>query len=182
VTPLKVFAAGVSGLLLIPVLVFGAFAGGLGSASSDAVVTTGDVSELARAVLSDPAIHLTTKARADVLAGIVDARVLQVLLLVAQTHELSLVGPLVTGHSHYVKGTTRVSNHVFGRAVDIMAIDGSPVSQSNASAREVIAEILAFSAPLTPDEVGGPWIIRVGTRSSFTNADHQDHIHVGYDR
>jgi hypothetical protein len=174
-------AGGLSGLLLIPVLVFGAFTGGFGSTSSDAAVTAGDVSELARALLSDPAIHLTANARSDVLAGVVDPRVLQVLLLVAQTHELSLVGPVVTGHSYYVKGTTRVSNHVFGRAVDILAVDGSPVSPSNFAAREVVAEILAFAAPLKPDEVGGPWVVRVGTRSSFTNADHQDHIHVGYD-
>ena len=180
-TPVKVIAAGLSGLLLIPVLVFGAFAGSFGNAPSTDVMA-GDASELAAAVLADTAIHLTSNARSDVRAGVMDARILHVLLLLAQTHELSRVGPLVTGHSYYVKGTSRVSNHASGRAVDILAIDGWPVSPGNSAARDVMAELLAISAPLTPDEVGGPWVVHGGVRSSFTNADHQDHIHFGYDR
>lgn len=186
-TALKVIGACLAGLLLlIPVLVLGAVVGGFGDGSASAVppagtaVPGGDSAELARAVLSHPAIHLTHAARGDVSSGLVDPRVLGVLLLVAQTHELGLVGPLVTGHSYYVKGTTRVSNHIFGRAVDIGGVDGMPVSPANEAAREVMEELLTLPDLLVPDEVGGPWLVSVGARSSFTNADHQDHIHLGY--
>lgn len=186
-TVLKVIGACLAGLLLIPVLVLGAVAGGFGDGSASAVppadvsVFDGDPGDLAQAVLSHPAIHLIGAARSDVEAGVVDARVLQLLLLLAQTHELGPVGPFVTGHSYYVKGTTRVSNHVYGRAVDILGVDGMPVSPANEAAREVMEQILTFPEPLAPDELGGPWVITVGSRSSFADAAHRDHIHAGHD-
>jgi hypothetical protein len=175
VTPLKVIAASLAGLLLIPVLVIGAVAGGFGN-------TTGAVDgDVIAAVLGDPHIRFTPAARADVKSGSIDARILEVLLLLAQDHELAPVGPLITGHTYFVKGTTRVSNHASGRAVDIIGVDGGPVSPTNGAARAVVEEALTLPAPLAPDEVGGPWIVQAGARLSFTNADHQDHIHIGYD-
>jgi len=184
VTPLKVIATSLAGLLLLPVLVIGAVAGGFdngASATGDTRTFTGDASELVAAVLSDAAIRLTPAARGDVEASGVDPRVLEVLLALAQSHELAPVGPLITGHSNFVKGTTRVSNHVYGRAVDILGVDGEPVSPWNAAARDVMEQALSLPSPLTPDEVGGPWILSVGNRSSFTTADHQNHIHIGYE-
>jgi hypothetical protein len=167
--------------MLIPVLVLGAMAGGSAGTPHSNGATDGEQSELEHAVLSDPAINLTQSARGDIEAGRVDSRVLHVLLLLAQSHELGPVGPFVTGHSFYVKGTTRVSNHVYGRAVDILGVGDEAVSPTNEGARAVMVELLALSEPLVPDEVGGPWIVQVGGRTSFTNADHQDHIHLGYD-
>jgi len=181
-TSFKVIAAAFAGLLLIPVLVIGAVAGGFGDGSvSTPSADIGDPGDLAQAVLDHPAIGLTASARGDVASGAIDPRVLEVLLLVAQTHELAPVGPLITGHSYYVKGTTRVSNHVSGRAVDILGIDGAHVSPTNEAAREVMEAILTLPAPLLPDELGGPWVISNGSRSSFTNAEHQDHVHFGWD-
>ena len=180
-TTLKVIAAVFAGLLLLPVLVISAVAGGFGDSSGSVPSgAVGDAGDLVQAVLHNPAIALTPAARTDVISGAIDPRVLEVLLLVAQTHELAPVGPLITGHSYYVKGTTRVSNHVFGRAVDIMGVDGAPVSPANEAAREVMHEILTLDPPLAPDELGGPWVISVGGRTSFTNAEHQDHIHIGW--
>lgn len=185
-SPLKVLAASLAGLLLLPVLVISAVAGGLGSAhrSDDQVATaaSGDVIELAGAVLSNPNIELMPNARTDVAAHRVDPRVLQVLVILAGSHRLAPVGPMITGHSYFVAGTTRVSNHVSGRAVDILGVDGAAVTSSNAGARRVIEEALSLPAPLTPHEIGGPWIVRIRSRASFTDADHQDHIHIGYDR
>lgn len=186
-TPLKFIGACLAGALMIPVLVLGAIAGGSGDGSASAIAPPGlatlpdDPTDLAHAVLSHAAIALTEAARRDVESGVVDPRVLQVLLLVAQTHELAPVGPIVAGHSYYVKGTTRVSNHVHGRAVDILGVDGASVSPTNEAAREVMEQILSLPEPLLPDELGGPWVVGVGSRSSFTNADHQDHLHFGWD-
>jgi hypothetical protein len=183
VTPIKILASCLAAIMLLPVLVISAVAGGMGAHDSPPSVPTlsGDYGDLVSAVLSNHNIGFTPNARADVAAGRIDSRVLQILLVLSESHELAPVGPLITGHSYFVKGTTRVSNHVFGRAVDILGVDGAPVSRWNAGARRVIEEALSLAPPLGPDEVGGPWIVTIGSRSSFTNPDHQDHIHIGFD-
>ena len=83
----------------------------------------GDRAALAAAVLSNPNIELRPEAEADVRAGRVDPRVLAVLLALADRFSLAGVGPFVSGHSYYVAGTNRPSNHAFGRAVDIGTIN-----------------------------------------------------------
>jgi hypothetical protein len=92
--------------------------------------------ELEAMVLSNPRITFTSEAAGDLAEGRVDPRVLQVLLFLGERHELGSVGPLITGHSYYVAGTTTPSNHAFGRAVDISVIDGQPVSVYNQAARD----------------------------------------------
>lgn len=178
-TALKVIAGSLGGLLLIPVLVIGAVAGGFGDVDEiDANAGLG-VGELEAAVLEHPGIHLTSPARSDVAAGSIDPRVLQLLLLLAQSYELGPVGPLISGHSYYVKDTTRVSNHMFGRAVDILGVNGAPVSPSNAAAREVMEAILTLPESMQPDELGGPWVLTNGRLWTFTQ-DHLDHVHAGW--
>jgi len=176
----RAFAAGLAGLLLIPVLVLGAVAGGFGDVNDSIELPAEDLGELEAAVLAHPAIHFTDAARGDVEAGLIDPRVLRVLLLVAQIHELGPVGPLITGHSYYVKDTLRVSNHMFGRAVDILGVDGAPVSPANPGAREVMEAILALPEFMQPHELGGPWVLTNGRLWTFTK-DHLDHIHAGWD-
>jgi hypothetical protein len=131
-------------------------------------------------VLTDPRIGLRPEARGDVAAGRIDPRVLQVLLFLAERHHLSSVGPLITGHSYYVRGTTRPSNHAFGRAVDIPVIDGVPVSVANPAALDAMEMVLTLSPPLLPDELGGPWLLHNPSVRTFTK-DHGDHIHIGWD-
>lgn len=130
-------------------------------------------------VLSNPRIAFRPQARMDVEAGRVDPRVLGLLQVLSQRFEVGGVGPFKSGHSYYVAGTRHVSNHSFGRAVDIFRIDGRPVSSSNASAREAVLLILGLQKPLRPDETGSPW--RFPASGSFTDRAHWDHIHVGWD-
>lgn len=134
---------------------------------------------LARAVLESPNIDLRPDARSDVLRGLVDVRVLAGLLYASQGHHLGYVGPFVTGHSVYVAGTTRVSNHAVGRAVDIPLVDGQPVSPSNAAAREVAERLLMLPGLLEPDELGAPWELPADGTVVFTE-NHDDHLHLGY--
>ncbi|MEX2556590.1 MAG: hypothetical protein WEB06_13310 [Actinomycetota bacterium] len=176
---IKVIAASLAGLLLIPVLVIGAVAGGFGDVDGADANASLSVGELEAAVLAHPAIHLTPNARGDVSSGAIDPRVLRLLLVLAQSFELGPVGPLVSGHSYYVKGTTRVSNHMFGRAIDILGVNGVAVSVSNEAAREVMEAILALPDSLQPDELGGPWLLNNGRLWTFTK-DHLDHIHAGW--
>ncbi|MGH2726443.1 MAG: hypothetical protein ACRDKS_05655, partial [Actinomycetota bacterium] len=74
----------------------------------------------------------------------------------------------------------RVSNHMFGRAVDILGVDGAPVSPTNPAAREVMEAILALPEWMQPHELGGPWVLANGRLRTFTK-DHLDHVHVGWD-
>ena len=126
-------------------------------------------------VLNHPRIGLRPAAAADVEAGRVDPRVLMALLMGATEHRLSHVGPFVSGHTYFVAGTDRPSNHAFGRAVDIPVVDGKPVSKSNKAAQRVVS--LASGAE--PDEIGSPWPdVKPGTHS-FTKG-HDDHLHFGW--
>lgn len=181
---MKVIAGAFASLLLVPVLVIGAIAGGASvpQPNSTASPMRGEFDDLAAEVLANPRIGLTPAARGDVEAGIIDPRILAILLFAAEDHSLDRVGPLVTGHTYYVKGTTRVSNHVFGRAVDILALDGSPVDASNLGARQLMEDLLSLPPELLPDEIGGPWVIQGPSMSSFTDTSHSTHIHSGFDR
>ncbi|MQA76579.1 MAG: transglycosylase SLT domain-containing protein, partial [Solirubrobacterales bacterium] len=122
-----------------------------------ALPALGDPAALERAVLSNPNIELRPEAEADVQAGRVDPRVLAALLALSQHFSLAGVGPFVSGHSYYVAGTNRPSNHAFGRAVDIGSIDGELVSPSNGAARQAALALAALPAPLRPDEIGSPF-------------------------
>jgi hypothetical protein len=137
--------------------------------------------ELEAMVLSNPRIHLGSLAVGDVAEGRVDPRVLQVLLLLAERHDLGSVGPLISGHSYFVAGTTTPSNHAFGRAVDISVIDGRAVSIFNPAARDAMQMVLSLPTPLLPDELGGPWLLPHPSVAVFTR-DHGDHLHIGWDR
>jgi hypothetical protein len=136
--------------------------------------------ELEAMVLSNPRIGLSSLAAGDVAAGRIDPRVLEVLLVLAERFDLGSVGPLISGHSYFVAGTTTPSNHSFGRAVDISVIDGQAVSIYNPAARDAMELVLSLQPPLLPDELGGPWpMYHAGVRT-FTQ-DHHDHVHIGWD-
>jgi hypothetical protein len=88
------------------------------------------------------------------------------------------VSCLRSGHSWYVKGTRRVSNHSVWRGVDVDQVDGHPVNRSNAAARRLALWIGRGRAGVQPSEVGSPWTF--GGRPWFTDAAHQGHLHVGF--
>jgi hypothetical protein len=206
---LRKVAAGIGLMLLIPVLVLAAAAGSFGGSAPTAagsVLCTpepsatpspqgvyavgsarGDDSrpcqagELEAMVLSHPRIHLGSLAVGDVAEGRVDPRVLQVLLWLAERHDLGSVGPLISGHSYFVAGTTTPSHHAFGRAVDISVIDGQAVSIYNAAARDAMEMVLSPRPPLPPDELGGPWLLSHPSSVAVFTRDHGDHLHIGWD-
>ena len=207
---LRKVAAGIGLMLLIPVLVLAAAAGSFGGGGASATasvlcipkpsatqtpsatfaVGSGQgrssrpcqAGELEAMVLSHPRIHLGSLAVGDVAEGRVDPRVLQVLVLLAERHDLGSVGPLITGHSYFVAGTTSPSNHAFGRAVDISVIDGQAVSIYNAAARDAMAMVLSLRPPLLPDELGGPWLLSHPPSVAVFTRDHGDHLHIGWER
>lgn len=134
--------------------------------------------ELVGGVLNHPSIRLLLGARRDVESGLIDPRILRILLVLAERRELSAVGPLVSGHSYYVKGTNRPSNHVFGRAVDILSVDGARVALANRGAFDAVQVLGALEPPLRPSEIGAPWPLDFPGITTFVK-DHETHLHVG---
>ena len=106
-----------------------------------------------------------------------DRRVRQLLAAAAAQYRIR-VSCLRTGHSWFVRGTRRVSNHSVWRGVDVDQVDGRPVSPTNLPARRLALWVGRGRGGVQPSEVGSPW--RFGGRPWFTDAGHQGHLHVGF--
>ena len=139
-------------------------------------VGTGD----AGAVLNNPNVALCPACRQDLLDGIIDQRVVDFLAWAGQRGQVA-VSVLKTGHSQFVAGTDRVSNHWEGRAADLYAIDGEEVTPSCAPCRAFVEEVVALGSG-RPDEMGQPWsdLVGAGGWNVFTDGSHRDHVHVGW--
>lgn len=141
-------------------------------------------SALARQVLSSRKIVLPDTARWDIQAGRVDDRVLRMLLRLSRDHKLS-VCVLSNGHPANVYGSTSVSNHTRGRAVDIWTIDGKRVAtyaRQPGDARNPARVLMERALRYGSDEVGGPWSFATRDGGTFTNTVHEDHLHIGFKR
>lgn len=143
-------------------------------------VITADVSRL----LSHPNVQLDPRARADLEAGIVDPRLVASLNAAADAGFELGVGVARTGHSQFVAGTNSVSNHWYGRAVDIHSVNGAAVHDGNTGAWALAWFFLSLPGGARPDELGHPWggdPALMGQLGSFSDADHEDHLHIGWD-
>ncbi len=138
-------------------------------------VGTGD----ARALARHPNLSLTPRARQDLLDGIIDERVLDFLAWAVERHTIS-VSVLKTGHSKFVAGTDRISNHWRGRGVDIYAVDGQLVSGNSSTSRAFAIEVLALAPPGRAPEIGLPWADLAAEPGVFSDANHQRHLHFGW--
>ena len=134
---------------------------------------------LAERVLRDPRIRIYPGGRADIALGRVDGRILRVLLYLARLDHEVTVSSLISGHRYWARPGV-VSTHIYGRAVDIAALDGVPVAghQYNGSLTEQTVRALVRLPPrlrprqiISGFELGGP---------SLDLPGHSDHIHVGY--
>ncbi|MEE2049609.1 hypothetical protein [Nocardiopsis tropica] len=137
-------------------------------------------SDPAERVLASDRIQLPDSSRWDILAGDIDDRTLEMMLSLSAERTIS-VAVLSTGHPINVFDSDSVSNHIHGRAVDIWAIDGVPVSdlrsrEETNPARALMELALAEGAT----EVGGPWAFSTSAGASFTDTVHQDHLHIGF--
>jgi hypothetical protein len=145
---------------------------------SDAASLTPASATSAAALVDNPNLTLSDEARGDLLAGGVDQRVVDFLASLAANR--IAVSVIKTGHNQYVAGTDRVSNHYYGRAVDIYAVDGVDVTASADGAHALAGQILGSARPLRPDELGSPWPDLDKYPGAFSDADHATHIHAGW--
>jgi hypothetical protein len=134
-----------------------------------------------RALAHHPHLH-TTQAHGcnptpDLTNDQLDLRIQSLLWALAQRFQLR-ISCLHSGHSTYVKGTHRTSNHTLWRAVDIDQVNGQPVSPHSPAAHALAAWLDGLNGPLRPSEIGSPFPL--GHRPYFTDDGHHDHIHIGY--
>jgi hypothetical protein len=129
-------------------------------------------------LLNSPRVTLTSNARADLEAGVVDSRIVALLDAISRRYEIG-IGVFKTGHSMRTRSGS-ISNHYFGRAVDITFVSGGPVSDLNRAARQIVMSLAAIQGDLRPDELGHPFT-DLSVVGGFSDADHRDHIHVGFD-
>ena len=133
------------------------------------------------AVLGNPRIRLTGVQRVDLAKGLIDPRVVALLLWLGERHTI-VVTSLRSDHSYFT-ASGFVSNHAHGRAVDIGAVDGESCTGTRAGACGRLAvEIAAIHGVLRSTELiycfdpDGPL-----NSGGFARADHCDHVHAGYD-
>ena len=166
--------------------------GELASAGGEHVRRPRDLSRAAARVLDDRRIDLPDSARWDIHRGDIDEQVLVTMSAIADAFPFS-VAVLRSGHPVNVFGSSTVSNHTRGLAVDIWAIDGTPVVRQNEGivydesavpkadrarpAFNVTRDLLErYKVP----ELGSPWNLDPPNQQSFTDPVHQDHVHVAF--
>jgi hypothetical protein len=130
-------------------------------------------------VLHDSRLHIYSGGRSDIAAGKVDVRVLATMEYLAESFHEVTVSCLISGHRLYARPGV-VSAHIYGRAVDVAALNGISIyghQQPGGVTEQAVRALLMLPGGMLPAQVisllgmGGP---------SFALANHYDHIHVGY--
>jgi hypothetical protein len=134
---------------------------------------------LSQRLLDDPAILVYPGGRDDIARGKVDVRVLALIAYLHQSFGEVTVSCLISGHRLFARPGV-ISAHIYGRAVDIAALGGTPILGHQAPGgltEQAVRDILLLPAEEMPKQVisllglGGP---------SFSLADHYNHIHIGF--
>ncbi len=118
----------------------------------------------------------------DIQSGVIDPRILNILGAISQQHTIR-ISALRSDHSK-LTSSGNVSNHYYGRAMDIAAIDGVPCTDvsPDGPCGTIARQLGALPAGQEPTELiycfdpDGP-----GDPNGFAQADHCDHVHVGFD-
>ena len=147
----------------------------IASFGGDPVPSPVNLPPSAARVLAHPGIDLPDSARWDIFAGRVGEPILALLADLADRHKLG-VTVFATGHPHEVFGTTRISNHTRGAAVDLWFVDTPVVGQRDAKGAlpVVVHELLRRGVT----ELGAPFVVDGPSGASFTDTVHQDHLHL----
>jgi hypothetical protein len=116
----------------------------------------------------------------DIQSGALDPRIMSLLGMITQTHKITLTATR-SDHSEFT-AEGNVSNHFFGRAMDIGAVDGVPCTDTAPSAPcgELGRTLTLLPAPIHPTELIYCFDLD-GPGPAFARADHCNHVHVGFD-
>ncbi len=137
--------------------------------------------ELQRTVLSDPGISIYECGRQDIAAGAIDKRVLAVLAFLSRSGLKPTVSALECGHSELTT-SGNVSEHYTGDAVDISAINGTPIvdHQGAGTITDItIRTLLTLQGEFVPHQIIS-LMSYPGAANTLAMPDHWNHIHVGF--
>jgi len=116
----------------------------------------------------------------DLDSGAIDPRIVGLLGAITQSHQIT-ISALRSDHSEYTS-EGNVSNHYYGRAMDIASVDGVSCTDTSPTAPcgELARTLSQLPAPAMPTELIYCFDVD-GPGPAFARADHCDHVHVGYD-
>ncbi len=110
----------------------------------------------------------------------IDPRVVGLIGAITQGHQIT-ISSLRSDHSMYT-AEGGVSNHYYGRAMDIAAVDGVSCTDTapTSPCGELGRTLASLPAPARPTELIYCFDLD-GPGPAFARSDHCDHIHAGYD-
>ena len=116
----------------------------------------------------------------DLDSGAIDPRIVGLLGAITQSHQIT-ISALRSDHSMYT-AEGGVSNHYYGRAMDIAVVDGVPCTDTvpTAPCGELARTLASLPSPAMPTELIYCFDVD-GPGPAFARADHCDHVHAGYD-
>jgi len=115
----------------------------------------------------------------DIQAGMLDQRVTGLLALMTRDHQITITS-LRSDHSQ-MTASGNVSNHYYGRAMDIAAVDGVSCTDTSPTApcAQLGYALAQLQPPLHPTELIYCFDLD-GAGPAFALPDHCDHIHAGF--
>jgi hypothetical protein len=134
---------------------------------------------LEKRVLSDERIEIYEGGREDIRSGQIDRRVLATLAYLAESGLRPTVTCLKAGHGFYTS-SGNVSEHSSGNAVDIGAVNGIPIlghQEPGGITEQTVRRLMQLQGTMAPHQIIS--LLSLGG-STFSMADHNDHIHVGF--
>ena len=132
-------------------------------------------------VLHDERITIYECGRQDVQTGVIDRRVLATMAFLAESGLHPTISSLNCGHS-YLTASGNVSAHSSGNAVDVAAINGTPIigNQGEGSITDrTIRRLLTLQGAMRPNQIIS-LMKYSGASNTLVMSDHADHIHVGF--
>ena len=135
--------------------------------------TGGDPDPEALALLKNKNIILDADGITDIKQGRIDPRVVAVLTKLSEDHKIQ-VSCMSRDHPFNTVGGS-VSNHSYGRGMDIAAVDGVPVNAANIDARDVATQLNELDPKYRPTEIGSPWSLGPAAAVLHRRRPHRPH-------
>ncbi len=116
----------------------------------------------------------------DLEKGRIDSRIVGLIGAITQSHEIT-ISALRSDHS-MMTSEGNISNHYYGRAMDIAVVDGVSCTDTapDAPCGELATTLSQLPSPAMPTELIYCYDVD-GPGPAFARSDHCDHVHVGYD-
>jgi murein DD-endopeptidase MepM/ murein hydrolase activator NlpD len=134
---------------------------------------------LEKRVLSDERIDIYECGRDDIRSGQIDRRVLATLEYLAESGLRPGITSMKCGHG-FLTSSGNVSEHSSGNAVDIATVNGIPIlghQEPGGITEQTVRRLMQLQGTMAPHQIIS--LLEMGG-ATFAMADHNDHIHVGF--